>query len=262
MRADAFFSWLEETYPAGLAEDWDNPGLLAGRREKEIGSVYLALDATDEVIEDAVKQGADLLLTHHPLLFRPIKQVNTDTMAGRRLVRLIQADILCYAIHTNYDLVTMAPLSASMLGLTGEEVLEVTRRDPVTGRGEGFGRVGNLSVEMTLGECAELVKKVFGLEHVAVFGDTGTKVLRAAISPGSGKSMIEPALHSGAQVLITGDIGHHEGIDATAQGLAIIDGGHYGLEHIFIRQMAGFLKERWPELTVYQEKIQNPIQIL
>lgn len=262
MKADTFFAELEETYPANLAEEWDNPGLLAGRREKEISSVYLALDATDEVIEDAIKQGADLLLTHHPLLFRSIKQVNTDTLEGRRLVRLIQADILCYAMHTNYDLVTMAPLSSRMLGLTEEEVLEVTRTDPVTGCPEGFGRVGSLPEEMTLRECAEHVKETFGLDHVAVFGDPKTLVGRAAISPGSGKSMIEPALNAGAQVLITGDIGHHEGIDATARGLAVIDAGHYGLEHIFTGQMEAFIKEHCPELTVYREKIRNPIQIL
>lgn len=262
MKAGTLIERLEETYPRELAESWDNPGLLAGRREKEVHKVFLALDATDQVIERAVQEGADLLLTHHPLLFSPIKQVSTDTMAGRRLIRMIQADLTYYAMHTNYDVVTMAPLSGQMLGLLEQRVLEVTRRDEETGREEGFGRVGLLPQPMSLEVCGELVKKVFGLEHVKVFGDFNQVVARAAISPGSGKSMIEPAIRAGAEVLITGDIGHHEGIDARAEGLAIIDAGHYGLEHIFMGHMAEFLRERWPDLEIVQEEIENPFRII
>lgn len=262
MRVDALIRLLEKTYPRELAESWDNPGLLAGRRDKEVKNVFLALDATDQVIEKAIEKKADLLLTHHPLLFHAIKQVNTDTLAGRRLVRMIQADISYYAMHTNYDVVTMAPLSSQMLGLLEPAVLEVTRKDEETGKEEGFGRVGMLPEPVGLEECAEMVKKAFGLDSVRIFGDPGQRILRAAISPGSGKSMIAPALHAKAEVLITGDIDHHEGIDAVAEGLAIIDAGHYGLEHIFVGHMVEFLRENCPDLNIYQEEIKNPFRIV
>lgn len=262
MKADTLIELLERSYPRQLAESWDNPGLLAGRREKEVHKIFLALDATDEVIEKAIGVGADFLLTHHPLLFSPVKQVSTDTMVGRRLIRMIQADLTYYAMHTNYDVVTMASLSGQMLGLLNQNVLEVTRRDEKTGVEEGFGRIGSLPQPMSLEECGELVKKIFGLEHVKIFGDLKSMVTKAAISPGSGKSMIAPAIQAGAEVLITGDIGHHEGIDARAEGLAIVDAGHYGLEHIFIDHMAGFLREQCPGLEIIQEEIKNPFQII
>lgn len=260
MNCAAIIEELEKKYPPDMAEAWDNPGLQAGRREKEVRKVYLALDATDEVIRDAKEAGADLLLTHHPLLFAPVKKVNTDDFTGRRLVELIQSDISCYAMHTNYDVVTMGALAGEMLGLQDMEVLEVTCEDGE--KKEGFGRVGSLPCSMTLRECGEHVKKVFGLGTVKVFGNLEQTVTRAAVLPGSGKSMVGAAVRSGAQVYISGDFGHHEGIDAVMQGLAVIDAGHYGIEHIFIAQMEAYMKAEFPELEVVAEKIKNPFEVL
>ena len=94
---------LRELAPESCACDWDNPGLLSGRRDKEIKKIYIALDATDQVVEDAIRWGADMLLTHHPLIFKSIKKVNDENFITRRLIRLIQADISYYAMHTNFD---------------------------------------------------------------------------------------------------------------------------------------------------------------
>lgn len=262
MNGRKFIELLEHAYPLSLAEEWDNPGLQVGRRDREVKKVYIGLDATDQVIDEAVSFGADLLLTHHPLLMSPLRQVNSDTFIGNRVIKLIQHDIACYAMHTNHDVVTMGTLAAQMLNLKETRVLEVTKGPEITGKEEGIGRVGKLSTGQTLEECARWVKKVFGLDSVKIFGDLQTFLSTAAISPGSGKSMIRPALQSGAQVLITGDIGHHEGIDAAAQGLCIIDAGHYGVEHIFIGQMAEFLKAAEPELEIRKETLKNPFQVL
>lgn len=255
---------LEERYPASYAAHWDNPGLQVGRREKEIKKVFVALDATDEVIEAAIDQKADMLITHHPLLMSGMKKINTDDFMGRKIIRLIQNDISCFAMHTNYDVLMMAGLSCKYLNLQNPAVLEVTYRgyEGSTVREEGFGRVGELPKEMTLREAGELVKQAFGLDSVKIFGELDQRVSRAAISPGSGKSMITPAVSSGAQVLVTGDIGHHEGLDAVSQGLSIIDAGHYGLEHIFIKQTADYLKQIFPGLKVEQELLKNPFYVL
>ncbi|WP_148409029.1 Nif3-like dinuclear metal center hexameric protein [Murimonas intestini] len=262
MKCGDLIEKLEESFPLSYAAGWDNPGLMAGRREKEVKRVYIGLDATDEVIRDAKEKGADMLLTHHPLLFSPVRKVNTDDFTGRRLVELIQSDISCYAMHTNYDVAMMAPLASRMLGLRDEEVLDITCTNEVTGEPEGFGRTGWLPAPVTLKECCELVKKVFGLEHVILYGDEEKVVSRAAVSPGSGKSMVQPAIWTGAEVLISGDFGHHEGIDSMMQGLAVIDAGHYGLEHIFISQMEEYMKKNHPDLEVYLEPVRNPFRIL
>lgn len=243
---------IERTYPKAAAADWDNVGLLVGRAEKEVKKIYVALDATNEVIEQAISTGADMLITHHPLIFSPLKQITDEDFIGSRAVKLLQHDISYYAMHTNYDVLKMADLSAEMLGLADAEVLEVT----------GIGRVGKLSAEMTVRELCELVKERFGLESVKLFGSPEQKVRCVAISPGSGKHMSELALAKGAEVFVTGDIDHHEGLDAMEQGMAIVDAGHYGLEHIFIEDMANYLSEHLDGVEVEKAEICHPYSIL
>lgn len=250
---------LNELSPVSYAADWDNVGLLVGRREKEIKTVYIALDATDEVIEKAHEKKADLLLTHHPLIFTGLKRVNSDDVTGRRLLSLIRRDICCYAMHTNFDVMGMADAAADEISLKKREVLEVTYEDEI-GK-EGFGRIGKLPRIMTLAECADFVKKQFKLAHVRVFGLPDTVLETAAISPGSGKSMISSAVQKGADVLITGDIGHHEGIDANAAGLCIIDAGHFGIEKLFIPYMREYLNRECAELTVYEDDSPEPFSV-
>ena len=249
---------IETTYPKHAALEWDNVGLLVGRTDREVKKIYVALDATDEVIDDAILQGADMLITHHPLIFEPLKQITDEYFISNRVVKLLQHDISYYAMHTNYDVLGMAELSGVTLGLSNMEVLEMTNPELV----QGIGRVGQLPRKMTLKECCELVKEKFRLEQVKVFGNVDKMVRCAAISPGSGKHMKEIAIEKQADVLITGDIDHHEGIDANALGLAIIDAGHYGLEHIFIADMAEFLKRHLENVEVIKAKQLHPFQVV
>ena len=249
---------IEATYPKHAALEWDNVGLLVGRTEKDVKKIYVALDATDEVIERAVAADADMLITHHPLLFSPLKKITDEHFIGSRVVKLLQHDISYYAMHTNYDVCGMADISAAILGLDGAETLEVTDEESR----EGIGRVGKLVCPMSLQSCGEFIKEKFQLDSVKVFGDLSSTVQRVAICPGSGKGMTELALEKNADVLVTGDIGHHEGIDAVAQGLAIIDAGHYGLEHIFIEDMANYLRKNVEGIVVETHEITHPFQVI
>ena len=251
---------IEATYPRSAALDFDNVGLLAGRAEKEVNRVYLALDATDGVIDRAVEAGADMLITHPPLIFSPLKKVTDEDFISRRVVRLIQNDIAYYAMHTNYDVLGMAALSEKILGIKNTQVLDVTMSED--GREEGIGRIGELEKPMTLEECCVYVKHRLQLGSLKVFGDMDQKVSRLAISPGSGRSAVAPAIAKGADVLVTGDIGHHDGLDAVGQGLAVIDAGHYGTEYIFIDDMKQFLEEKLPVLEVVTTPIVHPFQVI
>ena len=252
---------IEATYPRTAALDFDNVGLLAGRTDKEVQRVYLALDATDGVIERAIQAGADMLITHHPLLFSPIKKVTDEDFITRRIVKLIQHDISYYAMHTNYDVLGMADLASNVLGLKDSVVLDVTSTDD-NGKEEGIGRIGNLEKEMTLKECGLDVKHKLKLNSLKIFGDMDQNIRRLAILPGSGKSCIAVALEKGADVLVTGDIGHHDGLDAVEQGLAIIDAGHYGTEYIFIDDMERFLNKKLPVLDVMKDPIEHPFEVI
>lgn len=260
MKAGTIIKILEQTYPTELAESWDNPGLQTGDRDWEVNHIYLALDATDQVICDAMESGAQMIITHHPMIFSPMKLINTDDFISRRVVTLLTNHMVYYAMHTNYDKVSMGELAAERLGLTHTEVFEETGifLDQPT----GFGKVGELPGEMTLEECGVLVKKAFQLPGIKVFGQLDTRVHRAAILPGSGKGAMEAAVKKGAQVVITGDIGHHEGIDAQMNGVAVIDAGHYGLEHIFVAHMAEYCRNHISGVKVTREPICHPFQVL
>lgn len=251
---------LESLSPTTFAEEWDNVGLLAGRRDKEVRTIYIALDATDEVVGEAVRLGADLLLTHHPLIFRKINRVNTDDFIGRRICELIRNDISYYAMHTNFDVMGMADAAADELSLGDRQVLNVTYEDDISK--EGCGRVGRLQKRMSVAELAELVKEKFHVPNVRVFGDMGDVVEMAAVMPGSGGDYIRDALNAGADVMITGDVDHHEGIDAVAQGITVIDAGHYGIEKLFIPYMEEFMKRELPGLQICKAKIREPFTVV
>lgn len=251
---------IEAAYPREAALDFDNVGLLAGRSEKEVNRVYIALDATDAVIDRAVRAGADMLITHHPLIFSPLKKVTDENFISRRIVKLIQNDISYYAMHTNYDVLGMAELSEKILGIRDTEVLDITRENG--GIPEGIGRIGSLEQPVTLEECCVYIKHKLNLGSLKVFGDMDAKVSRLAISPGSGKSAIGAAIAKGADILVTGDIGHHEGLDAVEQGLLVIDAGHYGTEYIFIDDMKRFLEDKLPVLQVTAAPVIHPFQVI
>ena len=260
MQCKEIMQVIEAAYPRSAALDFDNVGLLAGRAGKEVNRVYLALDATDAVIDRAIEAGADMLITHHPLIFSPMKRVTDEDFIGRRVVKLIQSDIAYYAMHTNYDVLRMATLSEKILGIKNSQVLDVTMCED--GNEEGIGRVGDLEKPMTLEECCVYVKHKLKLGSLKVFGDMNGTVSRLAVSPGSGKSAVTPAIAKGADVLVTGDIGHHDGLDAVEQGLAVIDAGHYGTEYIFIDDMKHFLEDKLPVLDIMTTPIVHPFQVI
>ncbi|MFV0238712.1 MAG: Nif3-like dinuclear metal center hexameric protein, partial [Lacrimispora sphenoides] len=126
MQCDKLIEKLEQLAPPVCTCDWDNVGLLAGRSDKEVKKVFIALDATDEVVENAVRWGADLLITHHPLIFKPLNRINDKDFISRRIISLIRNDISYYAMHTNFDAAPgcMADAAAEKLGLTDINVLD------------------------------------------------------------------------------------------------------------------------------------------
>ncbi len=258
MKCKEIISWLEEQYPVSYAESWDNVGLLVGRDDKEVSRVFLALDLTEEVLGEALQANADLIITHHPMIFGGIKKITNLSSEGRRILGLVGADISYYAMHTNYDILGMADVSAAYLHLSGAQVLSVTTDGE---KQEGFGRVGDLPREMSLKECALYVKECLGISDVKVYGEPSARVRRAAVCTGAGKSMVKDALAAGAEVYVTGDIDHHTGIDTWAAGMAVIDAGHYGTEYIFMEAMKKALGGQFPALEIKTARVKTPYQI-
>lgn len=251
---------LQTVAPEDFAQDWDNVGLLVGDRKQEIKKIFIALDADEAAIAQAKAVGAQLLLTHHPLIFSPLKKINCDHFISARVVELLRSQMSYYAMHTNFDAAKMGELAAERMGLTVEAPLaDIFTRD---GKDYGIGVVGSLKeAEAIAGLCA-VVKEAFGLDTVKLFRAETGSVSRVAICPGSGKSTIGDAIAAGAQVLITGDIDHHSGIDAVAQGLSVIDAGHYGIEHIFIDYMKQYLETHLQGVDIFAQGRRDPFIVL
>jgi len=274
MNCEEIIARLEEEYPLDYAMEWDNSGLQVGRRSRDVRKIFVALDADEETISEAVEFEADLLLTHHPLLFHSIRQVNDDTFIGRRILAMIEHEITCYAMHTNFDVLGMAGMNRRQLGLEHCRVLDVTRENE--GVEEGIGRVGELREPMTLQETARYVRNSLQLQAVRCYGlpadDPGSDgeedgqdreekeplIRRVAVCGGSGKSVVQAAIREGAQVLVTGDIDYHTACDALAQGLHVIDAGHYGTECGFIEFMVQKLGRLFPDCEVRGARIRQP----
>lgn len=248
---------LEKKAPPEYAMDWDHVGLLVGHRDKQIRKLMLVVDVTEEIVDAAVAQKVDMIVSHHPMIFGKVDRINDDTVLGRKILKLIEHGIACYAMHTNFDTIGgMAKTAATMLGLQNLEVLEETKD------GEGIGEIGYLPGSADMQSLIVLVKEKFGLKNVILYGNADKTVEKIAICPGSGKSVIAIAAEKQADCLITGDIGHHEGLDALEMGLNIIDASHYGLEHIFMHIMYEYLKDYCMDVEIGIAEVGVPFSIL
>ncbi|MDA8442346.1 MAG: Nif3-like dinuclear metal center hexameric protein [Peptococcaceae bacterium] len=336
---------IEKVAPRYVAEEWDNVGLQLGDPARSISRVLLTLDCTPEVVQEAIDAKADLIVAHHPLIFKPLKQVRFDLPGQALVAQLLRHDIMFYAAHTNLDSSRLGSsgLLADKLGLVNQGFLEDGYRAPMykvavfvptehslqvrtamaqagAGRigdfysecffqtagtgtfrpltganpfigtiGElanvaetkletvvsehslarvlkamlkahpyevpaydviptqaagaefGIGKVGKLSSELTLGELAQQVKDALGGCPLRVVGDLAKIIKKAAICAGSGGSFVPKAIFKGADVLIAGDIGHHDALDALAGGLTIIDPGHYATEWLMLENLQVYL---------------------
>lgn len=251
---------LEELSPIQFAEAWDNVGLLIGRKEKQVQRVLLCVDVTEHIISQAITEEIDMIISHHPLIFSGEKRITNEDWFGARLLRLIQADICVYAMHTNFDVMGMADAAAERLGLLDTEVLQVTYEDEIAT--EGIGRAGKFKSAMTLEEAALLVKEAFKVPNVRVFGSPDTICCQAALCPGAGKSLVKDVLRTGADVYITGDIDHHTGIDLVAQGVCVIDAGHYGVEKLFVPYIHDYFSKMMPKCKVLEAIEEEPFWVL
>lgn len=252
--------YLEKLSPPAAACSWDNIGLMAGDRNREVSRILVTLDVDDDAVDKAIEINADMIVSHHPLIFGKISRVTGDSLVGKRLLKMIENHIACYSMHTNFDVCGgMGQLAADVLGLHNARTLEVTLPS-----GDGLGRIADVRDYgvMTAVQWAKIVKEKFEIPNVKLFGDVDKKVYSAAIYPGSGKDAIDTAIKEGADILITGDIGHHAGIDAAAAGLTVIDAGHYGIEHIFVNYIAGYIKEKMPVIEVTAADTVQPFVII
>lgn len=233
---------LERIAPPSLAEDWDNPGLLVGSFSQKIGRIMIALDVDDAAVDEAIERGADMIIAHHPAIFRGMKQLRTDLPLGRRLAGLVTHCIAVAAAHTNLDVVRggVNDVLAAHLGI--EKLSAFVATGGTDGPAESLGRIGTLPAPMSVEDFARYVKKSLSVSHVRLAAAADRPVRRVAVCGGAGAEFIDQAVRRGADVYVTGDVKYHDAQRAVEQGMHIIDAGHFGTEFPVVSVLAQHLR--------------------
>ena len=255
MKVKDIIKVVEEFAPLSIQEGWDNSGLCVGSPEDEVTSVLFALDCTPALVDEAIECGADMIITHHPLIFSGLKKITPDDMIGAAVIKAIKAGISIYAAHTNADKV-IEGVSGAMAAKLGLQNVSILDED---GEGTGLGVVGDLPQPMTSDQALALVKEKFGLKVVKSSAPVQTMISRVAMCGGSGGSLIGAARKSGAQLYISGDISYHNFF--TPEGFMIMDIGHYESEIEIVDILFSLIKKNFPTFAVRitQNLNSNPI---
>jgi len=252
--------FLETFAPARLAEDWDNVGLLVGDPGKSIQRVMTCLTVTPDSAAEAAEGSADLIVTHHPLPFRPLKRLTTEQTPSRLLLQLISAGIGVYSPHTAFDSAAAGinQQLAAGLGLTEIVPLVVNDQDA---EGLGAGRHGRLAAPSSLAQLAQQTKRFLSLEGLFVVGDAERDVQHVAVACGAAGEFLAPAARAGCDVLVTGETNFHTCLEAEALGVALLLPGHYASERFAVETLAELLSGEFPQLTIWPSRREkDPLQ--
>lgn len=236
MKAIEIINKIENFCPVELAEPWDNVGLLCGDINRDIKNIFLTLDANLSTVKEAVKKKADMIISHHPILFSPVNRIDYSTPTGEMIKLLIENNIVLYTAHTNMDVANggINDVLADMFHLS-----DIKTVDDET----NLGRIGTLKNEMTLFEFSKIVGGKLNTA-VRICGNMDKIISKVAVGSGACMDEIsETAYLKGADVLVTADVKYHDAIDSVERGLSIIDAGHYPTEIIVVDIFKNILKD-------------------
>lgn len=245
---------MELLAPTYLKEDFDNVGLMVGDKNKEVKKVLLALDCTLKVIEEAKKENVDLIITHHPLIFKRPSSITTDTLQGKKIIELIKNDISLYSSHTNLDSVEngLNDTIVSILGFDNSKILEKNKRDDKA----GLGRIVSLNESIQLEDLISKIKKSLNINNLRVVKGKD-KVNKIAIINGSGQDFIGKAVALGADCIITGDTTYHFASDYKEMEISILDVGHFASEQITFFNVMENLKEKFKDVEFITSTVEE-----
>ena len=235
---------IEAFAPLAIQEKWDNSGLIIGSPEEEVHGVLVGFDCTPELVDEAVECGADMIVTHHPLIFGGIKKISPDNQVGKAIIKAISGGVKIYAAHTTADKV-ISGVSGAMAKRLGLKDVTVLDEEP---GGVGLGVVGNLPEPLGCDDAVRYVKERFGLKAARCSRPIEGPVTRLAMCGGSGSSLIDAARAAGAQLYITGDISYHHFF--TEDGFMGMDIGHFESEVDIVDILFSLITKNFPNFAV------------
>lgn len=251
---------IEEFAPRSLQESYDNSGLQVGNPDEPVSAVMICLDFTEEILEEAITKGCNLIVSHHPLLFKGLKEITGSNSIQRIVIKAIRNNIALYSAHTNLDSAWngVSHEMARMLGLNKIDVLEPNNTD----KSVGLGIIGEIKTTPTL-EFLRKVKDIFSVKSLRFSTATSRLTIRqVALCSGSGATLIPQAINRGADAIITGDVKYHD-FTSFAEDILIADIGHYESELCSRNILSRIISEHFPNLPIYfPKKEKNPVGIL
>ncbi|MCE9624881.1 MAG: Nif3-like dinuclear metal center hexameric protein [Deltaproteobacteria bacterium] len=255
IRIQEIYDHLIRLAPPSLAEDWDSVGLQVGTLKDELQGVLVSLDVTEAALWEAVEHDCNLLITHHPLFFKPLRRLDDATPVSRCARLAAQMGINILSFHTNLD-ATERGLNdqlADKLGIKKTQTL-LPSRDPKHPR-SGLGRIGSVP-STTLKRFADDVGSKLKLKNLRYVGDPAHPIRRVAVMTGSGGGYFAEAKSRGADVLVTGDVKYHQALDALAEGISIVDIGHYageiGMVAWLAKELRGWARRKQARIKIFE----------
>lgn len=230
---------LAQVADPALAEGWDNVGLLVGTPELEISAVLVALDPTLEVLAEAKRRGCNVVITHHPLIFKGLLAVRIDQPEGKIIATALAEQLAIIGCHTNLDKVPggVSEMLASRLGLRNCRVL-LAEPGGAKANNIGFGRCGDLPETLSFADFIKMLREKLALPVVKVAGSPPLEIARVAVCGGSGSDLSPLARAAGAQIYVSGEIKHSMARWAESVGFCIVDAGHFATENIMLSGLA------------------------
>ena len=252
MRVKDLLRTLDEIAAFDLAEEWDNVGLMLGEPGRTIKGILVALDPTEEILAEAQQIGADCIITHHPLIFHPLKAIYTDQPMGRFLRRALEHEISVIGCHTNLDQAVggVNDVLANSLGMQDSRPIVIADQGKEPGDAIGFGRVGRLADPLSPEALIGYLCDFFKLPVLRVAGRLPEEIETLAVCGGSGSDLAPAAYASGAQVYVTGEVKHSTARWAEAAGFCIIDAGHFATENPVVESLVAILQGVFTEKDI------------
>lgn len=236
---------MEQIAPPHLMESWDNCGFqIRCSRQQDIRKILVSLEISDELISEAIEKEADLIVTHHPMIFGKINKVDDADLTGHYILRLVQAGISVYSAHTSFDSAKDGTNQylAEEIGLS-----QIVPLEPLGEEGCGMGRVGVYETPVTFDDFAERLKEACDENIFRMAGKQPDVVKKVTLCTGAGAEFISAAKANGSDIYITGDVKYHDARTACETGICVVDAGHFGTENIFSVNFACQLAELCPE---------------
>ena len=244
---------LDKVLPEVLIEPGDNSGLLIGDMSSDIGHIRTALEATEDVIDAAIDDGVDLLIVHHPMIFTPMTTITSETVPGRKAVKMIQSGMALFAAHSNLD--------RTMEGLNQNFGRQIGIHDSVAYNDEGYILVGRLEVPILLEDYVAKIAKTFNQPSLRYVGKGNKQIEQVAFCTGSGMGLISDGLFDKADVYITGDLKYHDAMDVYEKGQAVIDVPHFVSEEMATEVLHNLVTSVIDSVRVTKDtSIVNPIR--